>query len=54
MLGRTKQELCKQSIDELSFLEQRMLYLRVHLGVAWWAEENDVSVGRVWVWAAKA
>ena len=54
LLGRTKQELCQASADDLRGLEQRMLYLRVHMGIVWWAEETDVGVGRVWVWDVRA
>lgn len=54
LLGRSMQDLCRVSVDELKFLQQRMLYLRVNLGLAWWAEENEAGVGRVWVWAVKA
>jgi hypothetical protein len=53
LLGRSKQKLCQENIDVLRYLEQRMLYLRVSLGVAWWAEEVDVGVGRVWVWEVR-
>jgi hypothetical protein len=53
LLGVTKEALYKLTLDELRFIEQRMLWVRVHLGIAWWAEERDVGVGRVWVWAVR-
>jgi hypothetical protein len=53
LLGRSKTELCAEGVDGFRYREQRMLYLRVSMGVAWWAEEEDVSGGRVWVWAVR-
>ena len=53
LLGMTKPNLCKESDEKLRYMEQRMLYMRVQLGIAWWAEEVDVGVGRVWVWAVR-
>lgn len=54
LFGRSKLALAAQSADSLRLLEQSMLYLRVHMGVAWFAEEADVGVGRLWVWDVKA
>lgn len=53
LLGRTKEEVCAMRGEELRALEQRMLYMRVSLGVAWWADEEDVGVGRLWIWAVR-
>jgi hypothetical protein len=54
LLGSTRQELCAMSVEDLRVLEQRILYTRVSIGVAWWAEEADAGVGRLWVWEIKA
>lgn len=54
LLGKTRQELCAMSVDDLRILEQRMLFTRVNMGVAWYAEEVDVGVGRLWVWETRA
>jgi hypothetical protein len=53
LLGVRREALCQMTSEELRSVEQRMLWLRVHMGIAWWAEEMDVGVGRVWVWAVK-
>jgi hypothetical protein len=54
LLGKTRQEISNGSADDLQILEQRMLYSRLHMGIAWWTEEVDVGVGRLWVWEVRA
>lgn len=53
LLGRSKEDLCETSLDTLRYLEQRIMYLRVSMGVAWWSEEEDAGVGRLWIWAVR-
>jgi hypothetical protein len=49
LLGRTVAEVAKMTTDEARWLEQRMLFLRMHLVVGW-----EESVGRLAVLGMRA
>ncbi|KAH8601721.1 hypothetical protein B0O99DRAFT_713739 [Bisporella sp. PMI_857] len=49
LLGRSVKEVCEMSIDEIRWLEQRMMFLRCHLVVGW-----DESVGKLAVLGMRA
>lgn len=50
LLGRTPGELVVMDVEELKYLEQRLLFLRVTLLFGWAAEEGDGGVGKLCIW----
>ncbi len=53
LLGRGAEELCKMTHEELKYLEARLLFMRVTLCFAWFAEEAEVGMGRLWIWGVR-
>jgi hypothetical protein len=53
LLGSGPEDLCKMTREELKYLEARLLFMRVTLCFAWFAEEGEGGMGRLWIWGVK-
>ena len=51
LLGRTAQQLVTAPLDVMKYLEQRLLFLRLHLGLGVFM--GDEEIGRLVVWCVK-
>lgn len=50
LLGRTAGELGRMGVEELKYLEARLLWSRITMCFVWVAEEGEGGMGRLWVW----